>query len=411
MSALFSSSTQNLRATLSVPPAYDSDFVLLTAWVKWDSEATPAQSTAFELRAGNTPASDDSRLALVFTSGPNAAWYGGWTGATSGSLGAAASDSWRLIAAVIEPNTGSGHARGYNNASSPSSSVSTYSGSKTTDLSLITIGNRAFSPNSGTVWMGRVAECAIWIPDDATEATAIVYECLTKRPDAVTTAAPVWYASLESDAAVTIGSSLTNNGTVTFSDADHPSLSGGTPSATITLTDPVAVVTGSTASCTITRDTVASGTVTYNLSSSNTGVATVPATATIADGQLTGSFNVTGVSAGSSTITATNAGDSGETDTATANVSALKGIEVTFGQTNLTGLTFAWFDEASPDLFDAPTVVGTTESTDGSGVLSIDLTGTSVAVGNTGFLLIYKAGATAPDDLAFFGRLTVQDIG
>ena len=186
--------------------------------------------------------------------------------------------------------------------------------------------------------------------------------------------------------------------------------SGG-GSATITLTDPVSVVTGSTAACTITRSTAASGTITYNLTSSATGVATVPATATIADGQTTGTFNITGVSAGSSTITATNASDSGETDTATANVSALKGLEVTFGQANLSGLTFAWFDEASPDLFDAPTVVGTTESTDGSGVMSINLTGTSVAVGNTGFLLIYKAGATAPDDIAFFGRMTVADIG
>lgn len=186
--------------------------------------------------------------------------------------------------------------------------------------------------------------------------------------------------------------------------------SGGA-SATITLTDPVAVVTGSTATCTITRNTAASGTITYNLTSSATGVATVPATATISDGQTTGSFNITGVSAGSSTITATNASDSGETDTATANVSALKGLSVTFGQANLSGLTFAWFDEASPDLFDAPTVVGTTESTDGSGVMSINLTGTSVAVGNTGYLLIYKAGATAPDDIAFFGRMTVADIG
>ena len=206
---------------------------------------------------------------------------------------------------------------------------------------------------------------------------------------------------------------------VSLADADMVTLSTNpadvieevSASVTITLTDPVAVVTGSTAACTITRGVAASGDITYNLTSSNTGVATVPATATILDGTSSISFNITGVSAGSSTITATNAADSGETDTATANVSALKGLTVTFGQTNLTGLTFAWFDQASPDLFAAPTVVGTTESTDGSGVLEINLTGTSVAVGNTGFLLIYKAGATAPDDIAFFGRLTVQDIG
>lgn len=325
MSALFTASTQNLRATLAAVPAYNSDYVLLTAWVKWDSGSTPAQSTAFELRAGSSPASGDSRMALVFASGMAAEWYGGWSGSASQSLGSATADTWRLIAMLLEPNAaGLQHARGYNNSSTPSSRVDTASAA-TTDLSMVTVGNRAFSPNSGTVWMGRVAECAIWTPADVTEASAIVAECLTTKPDAVTTATPIWYAPLEADASVVIGSALTNNGTVTFSDADHPSLSGGTPSATITLTpDPASVQVGGTRTFTATRSAPAgAGGVTYNVSSDNPAVATVPTpqALTEADSDLT--FDATGVSVGTANITITNAADSSETDTVALTVTAV----------------------------------------------------------------------------------------
>lgn len=198
--------------------------------------------------------------------------------------------------------------------------------------------------------------------------------------------------------------------TLVTNPADVLEVSSG---ATITLTpDPVSATTAdATKTITNTRSSAASGNITYNLTSSNTGVATVPANATILDTELTGTFNATIVGVGTTTITATNAADSGETDSVVLTVSAVKGLSITTGQTSLSGLTFAWFDEASPDLFGAPAVVGTTESTDGSGVLAITLTGTSLNVGDTGWLLVYKAGATAPDDIAFFGRLVVQDIG
>lgn len=93
---------------------------------------------------------------------------------------------------------------------------------------------------------------------------------------------------------------------------------------TIALTpDPTTVVVGSTRTFTITRSVAAGvGGVTYNLSSSNTGVATVPATATIAEGATSATFNATGTGVGSADITATNAADSGETDTATLTASA-----------------------------------------------------------------------------------------
>jgi hypothetical protein len=95
-------------------------------------------------------------------------------------------------------------------------------------------------------------------------------------------------------------------------------------SSTITLTpDPTTAVVGGTRTFTITRNNAAgAGGVTYNLSSSNTGVATVPATATILEGNTSITFNATGAGVGSANITATNAADSGETDTAALTVSA-----------------------------------------------------------------------------------------
>lgn len=94
---------------------------------------------------------------------------------------------------------------------------------------------------------------------------------------------------------------------------------------TITLTpDPASVQVGSARTFTATRSAPAgAGGVTYNLTSSAPAVATVPATATILEGNTTVTFNATGVSVGSANITATNAADSGETDTVALTVTAV----------------------------------------------------------------------------------------
>jgi hypothetical protein len=182
---------------------------------------------------------------------------------------------------------------------------------------------------------------------------------------------------------------------------------------TITLTpDPASATTAdATETITITRSAASSGTTTYNLTSGTPATATVPATATITDGNTTGTFNATIVAAGTTTITATNAADSEETDSVVLTVAALKGISLTFGQVSLTGLDWAWFDSIDPATWDAPAVSGSAESTDGSGVLSIDLTGTTLDVGQQGMLVIWKEGATRPDDVAYVGIETVADIG
>ncbi len=54
---------------------------------------------------------------------------------------------------------------------------------------------------------------------------------------------------------------------------------------------------------------------------------------------------------------------------------------------SVTGLRWAFFDQSAPNALTAPAVTGTGESTDGSGVLEIDVIGTTLNVGDTGYLV------------------------
>ncbi len=58
---------------------------------------------------------------------------------------------------------------------------------------------------------------------------------------------------------------------------------------------------------------------------------------------------------------------------------------------SVTGLRWAFFDQSVPNSLTAPAVTGTGESTDGSGVLEIDVSGTALNVGDTGYLVIDTA--------------------
>ena len=56
--------------------------------------------------------------------------------------------------------------------------------------------------------------------------------------------------------------------------------------------------------------------------------------------------------------------------------------------TGLTGLSWAWFDESDVNLASTPTATGTGATTDGSGVFSVDITGTTLTTGQTGMLAL-----------------------
>lgn len=83
-------------------------------------------------------------------------------------------------------------------------------------------------------------------------------------------------------------------------------------------------------------------------------------------------------------------------------------------QANLTDLRVLWWDATAPD-GTAPDYYSATESTDASGVLSIDIDAvTTLSVGDYGYLHVHKAGTLGnsyQDALVFAGAVQVQDIG
>ncbi len=77
---------------------------------------------------------------------------------------------------------------------------------------------------------------------------------------------------------------------------------------------------------------------------------------------------------------------------------------------SLSSLKWAFFDEATPDGFTAPAAQGAVESTDGSGVLVLDITGSSLYEGDTGWLIVTDSDGTttqSPTHKAFSGPVTV----
>lgn len=75
----------------------------------------------------------------------------------------------------------------------------------------------------------------------------------------------------------------------------------------------------------------------------------------------------------------------------------------------LTGLKWAWFDQATPDLFGAPTDKGAVELTNSSGLLSIDLPNSTKTTGQVGWLIVTNSdGTTGMVHKAFSGPVAVN---
>lgn len=102
--------------------------------------------------------------------------------------------------------------------------------------------------------------------------------------------------------------------------------------------------------------------------------------------------------------------------TITAAVAVVKGVEVVLHdratltpRASVTGITARWWD--SPTAAGAPLLKTDSASTDGAGLLTIDIDSvTSLSVAALGYLVLYKAGAGADADLHFAGRVAVSDI-
>lgn len=75
---------------------------------------------------------------------------------------------------------------------------------------------------------------------------------------------------------------------------------------------------------------------------------------------------------------------------------------------SVTGLRWAFFDQPLPNNFAAPAAQGIGESTDGSGALDIDVTGTNLNIGDVGFLVVSNTDGTMSDSTGFACPVTVS---
>ncbi len=95
--------------------------------------------------------------------------------------------------------------------------------------------------------------------------------------------------------------------------------------------------------------------------------------------------------------------------------SATKGVTLVLSdratsspRAGLTGLVIRWWD--SPTASGAPVVFSTTATTNASGELIVDLSTSSLSVGQTGYIDVYKENASADLDFHFSGRVVVGTI-
>jgi hypothetical protein len=76
---------------------------------------------------------------------------------------------------------------------------------------------------------------------------------------------------------------------------------------------------------------------------------------------------------------------------------------------SLTGLKWAFFDQATPDALAGPVAKGVAESTNGSGVLNVDITGTTLSPGGVGWLIVTNSdGNPATNHSVFAGPVAVN---
>jgi hypothetical protein len=77
---------------------------------------------------------------------------------------------------------------------------------------------------------------------------------------------------------------------------------------------------------------------------------------------------------------------------------------------NLTGYKWAWFDQARPDLLTTPVDKGTNATTNGSGVMTINLPNTNLSAGQTGYLIVSNTNGApnqSPPSVAIAKPVTV----
>lgn len=189
------------------------------------------------------------------------------------------------------------------------------------------------------------------------------------------------------------------------------SAAGTAPSITVQPSNQ-SVDAGSTANFSVTA--TGSGTLTYqwqrqpsggggytNISAATSSSYTTPAT-TITGGSANNGDTYRCVVTGDTAPPATsNAATLTVLQPVATTVSVTLTTDGTTPAASLTGLKWAFYDQVTPDLFTAaPVVKGAAETTDGSGVFSASITGTTLRQGDVGYLIVTNSNGTTTQGAA-----------
>lgn len=196
-------------------------------------------------------------------------------------------------------------------------------------------------------------------------------------------------------------------------------ISGSGAATEVTISGPSSGAVGvASTNFTVGADGTITGTVVVTPSDSSGGGTFTPSSVSISSGSPTGTFTYTPVSSGAKSITVTNNGSlsnpSALTYTASSSTRTVSFALTTNGTApaaDLSGLKWAFFDEVTPNLFNAPTAQGTGATTDSSGTISITITGTSLTAGQIGWLILTDSNGTVtqnPPAKAFSGPVTIS---
>lgn len=176
------------------------------------------------------------------------------------------------------------------------------------------------------------------------------------------------------------------------------------PATAITLSGPSGGLNGAASSpFTVGANGGLSSTVTVTPSDGGGGGTFNPISVQISAGTPTATFTYTPGSTGAKTISVANNGGLTAPSTVAYTVSATTATAVSLTLTSdgttpaasLTGLKWAFFDQANPQSFAAPTAKGSAGSTNSSGLLTLSITGTALTQGATGYLIVTDGTGSA----------------
>jgi hypothetical protein len=195
--------------------------------------------------------------------------------------------------------------------------------------------------------------------------------------------------------------------------------SAGPAAATaITLSGPSSgLVNAASTNFTAGANGVITGTITVTPTDSSGNGSFTPTTVAISAGTPTATFTYKPTTTGSRNINCTNNGSLTNPSNIAYNATG-QVVQVTVvtsptdltPRVNLTGLLWAWFDQATPSSFVAPTDKGSTATTDAAGLMTLTLTGSTKTSGQVGWLIFSNSDGTVgqtPAEIAFSGPVAV----